>query len=182
MKNIFFALVIFYSQSFAQKIAIDATLGSHYNFQNGLMGSNITASVALNSNEKDRIQLLAIINFYNESDKTKSYGNSLADGRGTHQYSFSKGFGVEYFFDKSRKISISGSILHTNVVFNQKFVSGNTARETTSNDNFIGFMPNLHYYYLIPKSLVYFKANAGSLISINTISPSIQFGLGYSIK
>lgn len=182
MKNVFFALVIFYSQSFAQKIAIDATLGSHYNFQNGLMGSNITASVALNSNEKDRIQLLAIINFYNESDKIKSYGNSLADGRGTHQYSFSKGLGVEYFFDKSRKISISGSILHTNVVFNQKFVSGNTARETTSNDNFIGFSPNFHYYYLVPKSLVYFKVNAGGLISINTISPSVQFGLGYSIK
>ncbi len=182
MKNVFFALLIFCSQSFAQKIAIDATLGSHYNIQNGLLGSNLTASVALNLNKKARIQLLAIINFYNESDKTKSYGNSLADGLGTRQYSFSKGLGIEYFFDKSRKISISGSILHTNVVYNQKFVSGNTARETTSNDNFIGFLPNLHYYHLVPKSLVYFKVNAGSFISINTISPSVQFGLGYSIK
>ncbi len=182
MKNVFFALAIFCSQSFAQKITIDATIGSHYNIQNGLFGSNVTASVSLNSIKKERIQLLAIINFHSESDKTKSYGNSLADGIGTRQYSFSKGLGIEYFFDKLRKISISGSILHTNVIYNQKFVSGNTSRESTSNDNFIGFLPNLHYYHLVPKSSVYFKVNAGSLISINNISPLIQFGLGYSMK
>ena len=179
MKSLIFFLLLSFQAS-AQKISMDALIGSHYNTHTALMGSNLSTNLLLNTFKNDRIRLLFIVNFYRESNKVKSYGNLLADGVGIQQISFTKGVGIEYFINESKKISISGSILHTNTIFNQKRILDNNIKESIFNKNSVGFSPNLNYYYPTQKNFVYFKANAGILISYHVTSPFCQFGLGYN--